>query len=184
MKTPDPYPADFVEWQPTTNFRSFVPILTIILAVLLRQVAVPVPGWNRISPDLSLCFVYVWALRTPYAMRLGTLFFLGLFADLINQTPPGVTSIVWAAIVAVVSNQQKLVLKQGFVVNWWSFAIVTFGAQIFFALLMWIFTERGVDAMQAFLIAVTTIIVFPAIDRLAGWLVARRRHGSSSRASR
>ncbi len=104
-------------------------------AVLLLVLAGPLglPGQAQWQGALVLGSVFFWSVFRPASMPPLAVFALGLLADLLGLSPPGVTALVLLAAHGLAVRWRRWLARQGFLVVWLAFVTFAAGA----ALLGW-----------------------------------------------
>jgi rod shape-determining protein MreD len=137
------------------------PVATVIGAILLDLLWVPVPGFSAVAPAFSIIAVYCWAVLRPELLPYVAVFVAGLLEDLVRGTPLGTASLTLLAIQGFVWAQQRLLRTRNFNVLWLGFALTALiGAAVTWAAVA--FAHRAMlppwpGAMQYAL----TVAVFP-----------------------
>jgi rod shape-determining protein MreD len=98
------------------------PMLTVVGAMLLDLLWVPIPGFNAVSPAFPVMAVYCWAVWRPELLPYTAIFAAGLFEDLLRGTPLGTAPLALLAVQGFVWAQQSLLRTRGFNVLWLGFA--------------------------------------------------------------
>ena len=119
-------------------YTQIAPLATVLGAVLLDLLWVPVPGFNAVAPAFPVMAVYCWAIWRPESLPYTGVFVAGLLEDLIRGTPLGGGALALLAVQGFVWAQQRLLRSRSFEVLWLGFAltsliaaIVTWGAVAF-----------------------------------------------------
>lgn len=144
-------------------YARIAPTATVIGAVLLDLLWIPVPGFNAVAPAFAVMAVYCWAVWRPEYLPYAGVFAVGLFEDLVRGTPLGTGALALLAVQGFAWAQHGLLRTRGFDVLWMGFALtaliaaaVTWGA-VAFAYRTAISPWPG--AMQY----VLTVAAFPAL---------------------
>lgn len=147
-------------------YTQIAPTATVIGAVLLDLLWIPVPGFNAVAPAFAVMAVYCWAVWRPEHLPYTGVFVAGLLEDLVRGTPLGTGALALLAVQGFAWAQQRLLRTRGFEVLWLGFALtaliaaaVTWGA-VAFAYRTAISPWPG--AMQY----VLTVAAFPALALL------------------
>ncbi|MFO0986910.1 MAG: rod shape-determining protein MreD [Alphaproteobacteria bacterium] len=154
-------PVRRVRW-----YTQIAPVATVIAAVLLDLLWIPVPGFNAVAPAFAVMAVYCWAVWRPEYLPYTGVFAAGLLEDLVRGTPLGAGALALLAAQGFVWAQQRLLRSRSFEVMWFGFAV----AALLAAAISWAavaFSYRAVlspwpGAMQY----VLTVAAFPALALL------------------
>ena len=147
--------------------------LTMIL-LMFGLTPTYVPGFSQITPMYALVAVYFWSIYRPDLLGYGSGFIIGTVEDLLSGAPLGVGALTLLLTQWTVFNQKKFFYAKPFVVTWFAFAIVAFGASI----LKWVcvgaiggggFTPFG-DLFAAYLV---TTAAYPVIS----WIFSKVKVG-------
>jgi rod shape-determining protein MreD len=154
--------------------RTILPFSLTVTVLLFGMTPTYVPGLAQITPMYTLVAVYFWAIYRPDLLGYGLGFAIGVLEDLLTGAPLGVGTLVLLLIQWVVFNQHKFFHAKPFVITWFAFGLVAFGA----VLLKWVGvglvsssgpTPFG-DVFASYLI---TVAVYPIV----AWLFSKVRSG-------
>lgn len=119
-------------------YTQVAPLATVIGAILLDLLWIPVPGFNAVAPAFAVMAVYCWAIWRPEYLPYTGVFLAGVFEDLIRGTPLGTGALALLAVQGFVWAQRRLLSSRSFNVLWMGFAmtsliaaVVTWGAVAF-----------------------------------------------------
>jgi rod shape-determining protein MreD len=119
-------------------YTQIAPLATVIGAVLLDLLWIPVPGFNAVAPAFAVMAVYCWAVWRAESLSYIGVFVAGLLEDLIRGTPLGTGALALLTVQGFVWAQQRLRQSRSFEVLWLGFAltsligaVVTWGAVAF-----------------------------------------------------
>ena len=104
-------------------YTQVAPLATVIGAILLDLLWIPVPGFNAVAPAFPVMAVYCWAVWRPQTLPYSGVFVAGLFEDLIRGTPLGTGALALLAVQGFVWAQQRLLRTRSFEVLWLGFAV-------------------------------------------------------------
>lgn len=125
-----------------TYFRLSIPAIATLVLIIYTFLPLQISGWSSFVPMLDVLMVYFWAIYRPQLMPLWFIFLLGVFQDAFYGTfidtdgiiPIGTTSLVLILIRTLVIAQQKVFIKETFIMVWCGFVIFALGA----VLLEWV----------------------------------------------
>lgn len=106
------------------------PLVTVIAAMLLDLLWIPVPGFSAVAPSFPVMAVFCWAAWRPQMLPYVAVFAAGLFEDLIRGTPMGTASIALLAVQAFVWAQKRHLTTRSFEVLWFGFAFAALVAAL------------------------------------------------------
>ena len=98
--------------------------------MLLLAFPLGLPGQAALQSAVLLLSTYFWSIYRPLSMPPSAAFTLGLLADLLGPEPPGITMLVLVALGGITVRIRVAVLRQGFLVVWLTFALLS-GAAAF-----------------------------------------------------
>lgn len=98
------------------------PMATVIGAMLLDLLWIPIPGFNAVAPAFSVMAVYCWTAWRPQLLPYTAVFAAGVLEDLIRGTPMGTASIALLAVQGFVWAQKRWLGTRSFEVLWLGFA--------------------------------------------------------------
>lgn len=150
--------------------RKALPAALTLVLMLIALTPTHIPGFAPVMPMFTLMAIYFWAIYRPELLGYGAAFAFGLLEDLLTATPIGASSLAFLLCQWVVQHQQKFFNAKPFVVVWFGFAFMAFGA----ALLRWI--AVGLVAPSGFTPAgpvLASCLISMAVFPLVGWLLAK-----------
>jgi rod shape-determining protein MreD len=100
------------------------PVLTVIAAILLDLLWVPIPGFSAVAPAFPVMAVFCWAAWRPQLLPYVAVFAAGLFEDLVRGTPMGTASLTLLVVQGIVRAQHQLLSTRSFEVLWLGFALI------------------------------------------------------------
>ncbi len=149
--------------------RNLAPGAVTVMLALVGMIPLYLPGWERITPGLALMGVYYWAIHRPDLLRPSTAFAIGLLQDLLSGEIPGLHSLTYVVTHGIVMSQRSFFLASSFLLLWWGFALIVFGAAAVhwasYCLLTWHLLPVDAVLVQAAL----TLTLFPPF----AWLFIR-----------
>jgi rod shape-determining protein MreD len=148
--------------------RSF-PAATAALSMLLLAAPLGLPAQPEIQAALALSSVFFWSLFRPDSMPPPAVFALGLLADLLSYAPIGVGVVTLLIVHGLAMRWRRVMVRQGFIVVWFLFVAVAYGA----AALQWAFTSiltfRLLPPGPGVFLATLAAGLYPALATLLTW---------------
>ena len=139
------------------------PASSTAIAVMLAAAPLGLPGQPELQGAIAIASVYFWSLFRPASMPPPVVFLLGLFVDLLDYAPLGVSVLTLLIVHGLALRWRRTLVRQGFLVVWLSFVGVAVGAAVQQWALTCLLTFRllppGPGAFQAVLAAG----VYPAL---------------------
>lgn len=149
--------------------RGLTPITVTVLLVLVGMIPVQVPFYGPATPAFGLAAVYYWAIHRPDLLRPAFAFAVGVMNDLLSGLPLGLTALTYILVYWVVLTQRRFFLGHSFLLLWWGFALVAFGAAVL-AWLVFSILSFSIRPMSTVLFqSVMTTALFPVL----AWLFIR-----------
>ncbi|ABK43925.1 Rod shape-determining protein MreD [Magnetococcus marinus MC-1] len=71
----------------------WLPLLSLMLAVAVQEVALPYQAWSVFRPDLLLVALFYWRLYRPDRCGPGSAFGAGVAVDLLSGGPMGINAL-------------------------------------------------------------------------------------------
>lgn len=119
-----------------TARRSF-PTATTMLLLLLSAAPFGVSGQAEMQNGLALGCVFFWSVYRPDSMRPASVFLVGLLADLLAFSPPGVGVLSLLVAHGLALRWRRHLAQQGFMLPWVAFVSVA----VILAALQWLLTS-------------------------------------------
>jgi rod shape-determining protein MreD len=113
------------------------PASSTAIALILTAAPLGLPGQAELQSAIALASVFFWSLFRPASMPPPVVFLLGLFADLLDYAPPGVSVLTLLVVHGLVLRWRRVLVRQGFLLVWLAFLGVAAGA----AALQWVLTS-------------------------------------------
>ena len=114
--------------------RQAFPVASTVLLLFVLAGPLGLPGQAQWQGAVVLSGVFFWSVFRPASMPPLAVFAVGLLADLIGLSPPGVSVLVLLAVHGLAMRWRRWIARQGFVVVWVVFVGFAAGA----ALLGWV----------------------------------------------
>lgn len=115
---------------------------------------------------MALACVFFWSLTRPASMTPPVVFLLGLLADLLGLTPPGVSVLILLAAHGLAAGWRRVLSQQGFLAVWLVFAAVAAGAAALEWAAVGLLSVRLLPAHDALLQFGLTAGLYPALAAL------------------
>jgi rod shape-determining protein MreD len=133
------------------------PACSTAIALMLSAAPLGLPGQPELQGAVALASVYFWSLFRPASMPPPVVFLLGLFVDLLDYAPPGISVLTLLIVHGLALRWRRMLVRQGFLLVWLSFVGIAAGA----AVLQWVLNSvlvfrlltPGPGAFQAVLAA-------------------------------
>ena len=142
------------------------------------------PGSGAATPDLLYCLVFAWIVRAPRGAPVLVVLALGLFADLMLSRPPGLGALGLLAVSELVRGARGAPRDWAFLREW-LFAALAFALMIGAMTLLLALSLAAPPSLGALLWhVVATIVAYPFVAGLVGWLLGGRRGPTPGRGGR
>ena len=150
-------------------FRHRIAFIITFLSLLVMMMPVPLPSLWVIKPDLLLIYVFFWSIYCPEEHGMGTAFFFGILEDLMENILPGTNALILVMVSWSVENQRRFLHGKPFVVTWWGFSILAFGALI----AKWFLFSISQSGFVPFIPPLASYMMTIADYPLFGWIGAK-----------
>jgi len=145
---------------------TFITLVMAVFVILLSKVPL-IQIFNVIPhPSIISIAIFYWSLSDPDRLSIYSLFFIGLFADLLLISPIGIGFIIYLGFYYLVIAQRTTLLNRGLTVKWafFSLLMVLFYFVVFF--LVWR-AHGHFPAVKSIIVpCLATIICFVPFYRL------------------
>lgn len=142
---------------------------TLILAVFIILISkVPLIQIFNVTPHPSLISIaiFYWSLSDPERLSIYSLFFIGLFVDLLLISPIGIGFILYLGLHYFVITQRATLLNRGLTVKLAFFSLIMFFFYFIVYFLVWR-THGHFPAVKTIIVpCLTTILCFIPFYRL------------------
>lgn len=150
---------------------SLLPGTVVGLFILLLIIPAPVP--KAMIPDIALMLVFTAAVFRARAFPVWLSFTLGLLADVLGGTPPGMQAAVFTGVHAFATSQQRHLRQTAFL--WGGFVLVAAGAALFRWLLLSAYHQAWLEPWPMLTNMGLTVLVFPLVSAPLCWLLGGER---------
>lgn len=153
--------------------RAFLPVATVIGAVLLGAIPLPFPDIASVAPFFGLATVYYWAIYRPDLLRPSAVFCFGLLNDVVQFFPFGLSAFVFLGVYQTAFLSRRFFVKQIFFMLWSGFAFL---GLIAFALYWGViaFASKEVPAFAPMALQFAmTLAIFPLLAWFLIWAQKR-----------
>ena len=154
--------------------RRILPFGLTLIVLLFGLTPTHLPGFAQITPMYALIAVYFWSIYRPELLGYGSGFAIGILEDLLTGTPLGIGALTILLTQWVVLNQQKFFHAKAFVVTWFAFTIVAFGAAFLKWICIGLVAESGFTPVRELFAAyLVTVTIYPIV----AWLLSKAKTG-------
>ncbi len=153
-----------IVWQRLDTFaRNLVPLGLTLALLLFSLVPLHIPGYATIVPMLVLISVYYWAIHRPRLVPPLAVFVIGLAQDALSGAPFGLHAVVLLLAYGAVVSQRRFFLGKSFLVVWWGFMLVAFGAALASWVLASAFNGAVIGPRAAVFQFLLTLALYPIV---------------------
>lgn len=146
----------------------------LIIAIFTMGLTAPSPLPSALMPDFVLMLVFIAAAFRAAAFPVWLCFLLGLLADLLGSTPPGMQAVTFIAVHGFASSQRRHFGYVQFL--WGGFVLVAASTMLFRWGLLSAYHTDWLDPEPLFTNAVVSTVVFPIVSYPLQWLIGGARH--------
>lgn len=143
--------------------RASLPAVVCALLLLAEGVPLGLPGSGGLGPELALGAAFYWSLARPQLMSGPVVFGLGLFADLLAGTQPGLHVLLFLLLHALARRAARSLAGRGFGWLWFGFAATAFVLAVTDWCLRSLFQLAFLPVLPGVVQLVLTVALFPAI---------------------
>jgi len=166
LRTPGVRPRPTLRRRLDAASRRFFPAACTAMLLLLAAAPLDLPGQAQAQPAVALACVFFWSLNRPASMSPPAVFLLGLLADLLGLTPPGVSVLILLAAHGLAAGWRRVLAGQGVLAVWLVFAAVAAGAAALEWAMVGLLSVRLLPARDALLQFGLTTGLYPALAAL------------------
>lgn len=149
--------------------RRGTPVAIAVLLLLLLAAPLGLRGQSEMRGAVTLACVYFWSLFRPASMTPPLVFALGIVVDLLGYGPMGVSVLTLLLAHGTASRIRRVLVRQGFLLVWLSFAAVALLAATLQWALSSLLTFRLLPIDGAAFQAALSVGLYPALATLLGW---------------
>ena len=163
---------------PELYFWSAMPFFTAALLMLVGSGRTGLPAFSGINPLYALAALYYWCIHQPREMPLWAAFIVGLVQDALTGMPTGITALTYVLYLAMLHPQRRMMVKSGFLPQWFMFSASVALVELFRWLLMSLLSNHLFPVTTLVLPWLVLTLLYPALHKLFDWLhhvMARRR---------
>jgi rod shape-determining protein MreD len=143
---------------------AIVPLLATVVLVLLGAVPTQLPGFESVTPVLSLAAIYFFAIYRPSILPAPAVFGIGLFQDALLGLPFGLSALVLLGVYGVIVVQRNSFRGRPFLIAWAGFAVVMPVAMAVTWAVVSLFSGTLVPPLAVVFQALITIAVYPIVN--------------------
>lgn len=166
MRTPGIRPRPTLRRRLDAASRRLFPAAGTAVLLLLAAAPLGLPGQAQAQSAVALACVFFWSLTRPASMTPPVVFLLGLLADLLGLTPPGVSVLILLAAHGLAAGWRRVLVQRGFLAVWLVFAAVAAGAAALEWAMVGLLSVRLLPVRDALLQFGLTAGLYPALAAL------------------
>jgi rod shape-determining protein MreD len=148
--------------------RTAIPLLATVAAVLLNVVPLRLPDYAPLAPGFVLMAVFYWTVHRPDLMRPWAVFLIGILDDVLSGTPLGVNSLVLLFVHWMIVTQHRVFRGKSFMLIWFAFALVAFGAKLLLAVIAFLIGYGLLDPTVLLVQYILTLALYPPLAFVMG----------------
>ena len=146
--------------------RRLIPAGLSVVLVLVTVVPFPIPGYGAMVPMLALASIFFWAIHRPGLLPPVVVFVIGLVQDILTGALVGSGAVVLLLVYGLIVSQRIVFRNKSFLVVWWGFMMVAFGA----GALNWLFASAFAGQLifpgAALFQVLVTIAIYPLLTSI------------------
>jgi rod shape-determining protein MreD len=144
--------------------RRSLPATATILLLLLTATPMGLPGQSELQAAAVLACVFFWSLFRPASMPPPVVFLLGVLADLLGFSPPGVVTLTVLLVHGLALRWRRGLARQAFMLVWLVFVAISAGGAALEWLLTSLLTFRLFPPGSAFFQAALGAGLYPTLS--------------------
>ena len=114
-----------------------------------------------LSFNIQLIIIYFWCLKRPELLGNGHIFFAGLINDVVMGVPLGLSSLSYLIISLTATYVKNMTVNTSITTDWFTFFLAIFFSNLTFFILIFNFTEIGINIVEVSYSTFFTLIFFP-----------------------
>lgn len=143
----------------------FMPAIITLLLIPLSHFHFAAHSVSHLFPLLGVMSIFYWLVYAPIVMPLWLILLIGIWIDALNGTPFGMTSLSLFMVTMVLLAHRYLIVNEGFVVIWTSFAVTI----LIYSSLHWgilsLYYMTPMPVIYAVLQAGISILIYPLVHK-------------------
>ena len=147
---------------------------SLIIGIFILGMTAPSPIHSALMPDFVLMLIFVTAAFRIEAFPVWLCFLLGLMADLLGSTPPGMQALTFVLVHGFASSQRRHLVLVQFL--WGGFLLAAGATMLFRWALLSAYHTAWLDLEPLLVNAVISVIVFPVVSYPLQCLVGGARY--------
>lgn len=144
--------------------RNTLPVAVTVAFILLGSLPYGAPYIGPVFPALTLMSIYYWSIYRPELIPAWAVFLIGIFQDVLQDTPLGLTALVLLLVHGFVMTQRRVFLGKSFLVVWWGFALVAVGANLVNWLIASFWNSTFLDFAPVFVQLLLSMALYPCLS--------------------
>lgn len=145
---------------------ALAPACLSLILFILSVVPSSIWGLNLFMPLLTLMPIFYWGRLQNNEMPYWFVFIIGVLTDAVSWQMLGLSSLLYLIFTSLLHSQSKYINKEGFIIVWGLFSVLTSGL----AILQWLLISLLSHQVQSIIPALTqlliTIAIYPLFHRL------------------
>jgi len=142
------------------------PFLLAVFFILLVRIPIGTGVSSNMIPMVGLMYVFYWTINRRRVVPVWSIFFLGLFEDLVVGGPIGLLPILLVVVQGGLNNQRRFFVNRSFVISWMGFSIICIGISVIYWFLEAFHFGGFLSPQPLMFKAVSTMIFYP----IFGWV--------------
>ena len=93
----------------------WMPALTLLLAMTIQELALPIQAWTVFRPDIVLVGLFYWRLYRPDRCTIQLAFAMGILIDIISGVPLGLNAFSKTLMIILVGRYSQRLRTMDFI---------------------------------------------------------------------
>lgn len=142
------------------------PAILTFLLFIFSIIPKHIWGAEYVMPPLPLISIFYWGRLQSTSLSYWFIFLIALLTDAVSGTPLGLSALLYLGFLAVLHAQSKYIHKEGFIIIWGYFIILTSTIIALQWLAMSFSGSSSHTALPAFIQLLLTLSCYPLFHKL------------------
>lgn len=149
--------------------KSLMPTMICLVLVLAGIMPFSLLPFYTVPLPLVLVVIYYFAVFHPSALNCISVFFIGVFADLLTDSPFGLQAFSYVLLFFLANLNRRFLLSLNFAGLWTAFGVILAGTYLLWYLLFSLATLSWLNSDSLVFQYMTLVLIYPIISWVCGW---------------
>lgn len=146
-----------------------IPIFVCLTLVLLGVMPYSLLPFYTVPLPFVLVAIYYFAIFHPSALNGICVFFIGIFADLLTDSPFGLQAFSYVLLFFIANLHRRFLVSLTFVGLWAAFGVILFCTYLLWYLLFSLISLTLLNTDALIFQYLTLVIMYPILSWVCGW---------------